>query len=404
MSKTIKMMNLFLFKFILVIFVNPAVADPFTVTFSRQPEHAILFIIDGLSYKVWDKMELPILGKMIDNGVLVEKNYLPTAAHPTSGAYAELHSGSIPNPVLMAGTVFITKETGYLQDSFFPGKTTAFSANTISYRTLTDNYHYVYQNEGPDADAVTMALQFMEEGKPAFMRVHLQESGGAGSQSLFDRENNSWKWNIWDENSPYRTTVARADSLLGVFIDGLEKLGILDKTAIIVMGDHGQNDTGWHPPEYIDSAITSIVLWGAGFKKGAHIPYAEQIDVTPTICALMDVDPPKTCQGRVINEALEAYNGEIKPRKMLIKELLDQFMDYRKKMTDAMYLVERMETGNQALLFTRLSRGIRQNFYDIERFSEWPRFNTLDELVEHNREVLKNLNAVLTVAQSLSGK
>ncbi|MBN1295109.1 MAG: alkaline phosphatase family protein [Candidatus Latescibacteria bacterium] len=379
-------------------------AETFSVAFNQKPEHVVLFIIDGLSYKVWDRMDLPVLEAMIDGGVLVEKNYLPTAAHPTSGAYAEIHSGSIPNPVLMAGTVFITKETGYLQDSFFHAKITAFAANTVSYRTLTNNYHYVFQKDGRDAEAVDMALRFMEEGKPAFLRLHLQDSGGAGSQSLWADEKDFWRWNIWAENSPYRKTVARADSLLGEFITGLEKLGILDKTAFVVMGDHGQNDTGWHPPEYIDSAITSIVLWGAGFKKGVRIPYSEQIDVAPTVCALMEVTPPETCRGRLIAEALETYDGESLPRKMLIKELLDQFIDYRRKMTEAMYAVERIPAGNQAVLFTRLSRGIRQNFYDIERFSEWPRFDSLDELVQHNSKVLKNLDIVLSEAESILHK
>ena len=112
-------------------------ADQFAVSFSDSVEHAVLLIIDGLSYKVWDRMNMPVLGKMVNGGVLVERNYLPPAAHPHEGVYAEIHSGSIPNPIMMAGTIFITKETGYLQESFFPSKITAFVANSLAYNTLS---------------------------------------------------------------------------------------------------------------------------------------------------------------------------------------------------------------------------------------------------------------------------
>ncbi|MBA7482659.1 hypothetical protein ES707_18153 [subsurface metagenome] len=374
--------------------------DPFATSFSDKPEHAVLLIIDGLSYKVWDKMELSVLEKMAVGGALVEKNYLPPAAHPTTGAYRELHSGSIPNPILMAGTVFITKETRYLQECFYPGKTTAFVTNSLAYETISYKYHYTYQKRGRDSDAVEMALEFMKLGKPSFMRVHLQDSGGAGSGSMRAGKDKNWRWNIWADNSPYRVTVNRADSLVGEFIKGLEKQGILDKTVLIVMGDHGQNDTGWHPLEYLDSSITSIVLWGAGIKKGVKIPYSEQIDVVPTICELMDVEPPETSQGRIIAEAFINFTKKITPRRKNIKELNELLIEYRKKMSETAYMLEKMTSGNQGNLFSKLNREIRERFYDINRFSEWPRFQTVEELLENNRNVMKNLDEIMDEIRS----
>ena len=87
------------FTIISMICLEQLCADPFSTAFSDSTAHVILLIIDGLSYKVWDKMDLPNLRKLSDRRVIVEKNYLPPAAHPTAGAYAELHSGSIPNPI-----------------------------------------------------------------------------------------------------------------------------------------------------------------------------------------------------------------------------------------------------------------------------------------------------------------
>jgi len=370
-------------------------ANPFSTKFADKPEHAILVIIDGLSYKVWDRMNLPVLDRMRETGAVVEQDYLPPAAHPVKGPYAEIHSCSIPNPILMAGTVFITRETTYLQDSFFPERTTAFSANSTSYITLSHHYHYVYQKEGGDGDAITMALSFMEIGAPAFTHIHLQNPGGAGSQNFDAAPEKSWRWNIWAEDSPYRQAIADADSLVGELIHGLERLGVLNKTVLVILGDHGQNDTGWHPLEYLDSSITTVVMWGAGIKKGVRIPYAEHIDIVPTVCTLMDVNPPVTSQGRVIGEALARFKGIAPPRKATQKELNELLIEYRKKVSEAGFRLESLSSGKQGYLFSRLNSGVRDEFYDIGKFSEWSRFQSLDELLAHDRGVMKVLDEIL---------
>src|SRR5512136_296235 len=119
-----------------------------------------------------------------------------------------------------------------------------------------------------------MALAFMKLGRPAFMRLHLQEVGEASYQILFVKDNVPWRRNIWADGSPYINMLARADEQLAGFLGGLKDLGILEKTARVIMGDHGEADTGYHPPESRDAAITSIILWGAGVRKGMRIPYA----------------------------------------------------------------------------------------------------------------------------------
>ena len=368
--------------------------EPFNVKFAEKPEHAVLFIIDGLSYKAWDSLDLPILRKMIEDGALVEQNYLPPAAHPHTGKYAELHSCSVPNPILMAGTVFITKETEYLPQNFFPDKTSAFVANTLAYQSLNRYYHYSYQKSGPDSESVNMALKFMEIGHPVFMRVHLQNPGNAGYECMITQEDVPWKSDIWAKDSPYRIKTEEADSLLGVFIKGLKQLGVLEKTVFLVMGDHGQADAGWHPVETINSSITTVVLWGAGIKKGVRIPYSEQIDIVPTISALMGVEPPGTSQGRIISEALSHYKGDLPEGKMLFKKMLEQFKEYRKKKAQAIGVLENSSSSQVGRLYSEMNN-IDQNFYDIHRFLEWPRFKTVEELFENNSKALDELDRFL---------
>ena len=368
-------------------------------SFASKPEHAILFVIDGLSYKAWDKLSVPTLRKLAREGALVEKDYLPPPAHPRTGAYAELHTSSIPNPIMMSGTVFITKETGYLQQCFPSPQATAFVVNTTSYTTLNVGYTYSYQREGPDDESVRMALEFMKTGKPRFLRVHLQNSGSAGFECMTTEKNVDWRWNIWANDSPYRIAVERADSLLGVFLDGLKNLGVLEKTVVLIVGDHGQDDGGWHPLQLPDAAITTMVLWGSGVRSGARILYAEHIDIVPTICALMGVDPPKTSQGRVIAEALADFNGNAPPRAFRMKELDEQLLEYQKLVVDVAYAIQQLSSPQRGSFYYRLDM-IKQNFYDISRFTEWARFNSLDELLANNRTELERLNELLANSQT----
>jgi len=373
---------------------------PFQVAFSSKPKHAVLYIIDGLSYKTWAHVRLPVLETLISQGVFVEKNYLPTSAHPTEGAYARLHTCSIPNPILMAGTVFITEETEYLPQVFFPEETTAFVANTEIYSSLNRFYHYSYQKFGPDTDGVAKASEFMRLARPSFMRVHLQEVGEESFQIMSLTENVPWRRNIWAEGSPYIEKLRDADKLLESFLQNLEDIGILEDTVILITSDHGEADSGYHPPQITDASITSMILWGAGVKKNVRIPYAEHIDVVPTICALMGKSPPKTCQGRIIVEALENYEGILPPRKMLIKVMLEQFKKYRQMAAEANHILENLAVSPASLFFRNLNN-IQQEFYDIHKFARWSAFDSLEDLLAHNEKILKRMNHLLSDIRSL---
>jgi arylsulfatase A-like enzyme len=348
-------------------------------------------IIDGISYKVWEKTKLPNLEEKAAQGTLVREVHLPPAAHPRVGAYAELHTCSIPNPILMAGTIFIDRRTKYLSQQFFPGKVTAFCANTIDYQSLNVGYHFSFQKEGDDREAIEMAALFMKRARPAFMKVHLQDTGSGGELSM-SAKTEPWKNDIWHPESPYLSNLRKADELLEEFIEAVRSAGVLERTALIIVGDHGQADTGWHPLEIAESSVTTMVLWGAGIRPGVEVDYAELIDIAPTISALMGLEPLPTAVGRVIAEALVSPPKESMGRKpaFLIRTMNEQFRAYRETEREAAYLLEKRRSPEQGGLFSRLNR-IKQGFYDIHRFSEWPRFHSMEELVQNNEKALKLL-------------
>lgn len=212
---------------------------------------------------------------------------------------------------------------------------------------------------------------------------------------MMTEEKVSWKYNIWAKDAPYRKAIERADGLLGEFIRGLQEIGILERTALIVLGDHGQSDTGWHPAEILDSAITTTVFWGAGIKKGVKIPYSEMIDIVPTICLLMKLQTSPGVLGRPIVEACSEYKGMIPPRTMHIAELNQVFLEYQNKLLEFYNLIGKVPAGRQQYLLTQLRWEVLEKFYDINRFPEWPEFNSVKELLDNNRQVLDKLKGII---------
>ena len=363
--------------------------------FADKPDYTILLVIDGLSHETWRRTSLPNLERMIQQGALVEKLYIPSAAHPRTGAYAELHGSSIPNPVMMAGTVFIDKDTKYLQDVLYPDKPTVFIANAFNYNSLAKNYRTVIQEDSFDDKVVEKAIETFRSQPPVFMRLHLQETGFRGQQSLFGDKNAAWKFNIWADNSPYQQSLKRVDVLIAKLVNSLRQQGILEKTVFFILGDHGQHEYGWHPPEFVDSSITTMLAWGAGIKPGAKLQYAELIDVAPTVADLMKIKSPSAADGRVLSELLSGGTSPKTPPKQHMKTLVTQLTKYRALLPKAFEAARKVPKKQRGLALTRVNGLVKDRFYDESRFLEWKRFKTLDAFVTHNAKVLKQLEDLI---------
>ena len=341
---------------------------------AAQPKHTVIFIIDGLSYKAVDRLPLENLQELIGRGVYYEKSYNVMPAHPKTGSWAKYHSCSIPNPVILAGTALLRPDQKYVQQSFYPKKITAHVASSSAYRTLNAGFHLSFMVSagvgGTDSKAVDWALKYMKGWKPAYMRIHLQQTGSAGSLSYSETDaSKPWYRNIWAEDSPYRETAVEADRQLGRFLEGLREMGLEEETLLFVTSDHGEADTGWHPPEEETGWAMPLVVAGPGVRKGKRFPYAEQIDIVPTLCHLMGVTPPENADGRILAEALTDPPAKAAPRKQRIREL-------------NLVLLE----GQRALA---RSPKARKEFLGVERILEWHEHGTLEQVIEHNRKIVE---------------
>jgi len=373
---------------------------------AAAPEHAILWVVDGISSQAPERVNLKNLKALMAEGVYYRNNYTVETADPSGqpGMWSDYHTSSIPNPVLLAGTAMLLPgKQHYVQESFFPTKITAHAVNEISYRALNIGFHFTAQAGGRlmraagfetgDDKTFYWATQFLKVAKPTFMLIHMQDTGFAGGASRTAPAGSPYKDNIWGEGSPYTKTVAQQDVYLGQFIDELKKEGIWDKTIIFVTGDHGQTTTGSHPLDATDAWTMPLVMAGPGIKKGQSFDYAESIDVVPTLCHLMGVRTPINSDGRILAEGLVDPPKDAAPRQQKIKELDYVLLDVEKKLR-ALKASAGPSSGRGGMRDMSPLAQAERDYFRIERILEWHQFGTYDRLIAHHQRLLRRLNSM----------
>jgi hypothetical protein len=355
-----------------------------------RPQHAILLVIDGLSYLAPERVEMPNLKALMARGAYFRESYSVVPQHPHSGEWAANYDSSIPNPILVSGTIFLKPDQQFVQSAFFPLRFTAHIANELTYKAINRDFHFTFQAGGnefhaahdgkrvDDDENMFWTLTVLRRWKPVYMRVHLQDTGAMGGRSRPD---------IWAANSLYRQALTKADAHLGTLIEELKKLGMYDSTLIFVTGDHGQTVEGGHPPFAQDAWPMPLVVAGPGVKAGGRFPYSEQIDVVPTLTYLMGVKAPDNAMGRILAEALMTPPANVPPRQQHLKELNLVLLEHDRKLT---LLREQVKT-NPSLKAALAD--LDQNFLDVEKILHWHKVGSVEKLIAHNREVLKRIPA-----------
>jgi hypothetical protein len=375
---------------------------------AQRPELAILYTIDGFSDKAPARVALPNFQALMAQGVYFRQNYTVQTADPSNrfppSPWAENgYTSSIPNVVQMSGTAMILPgKQKYVQDSFFPLKITAHVVNEISYRSLDGSFHYTAQAGGSRMRAAGFkvgndktlfwATTFLREVDPSFMWIHMQDTGVAAGESRNAPAGSPFKDNIWGEGSPYIKALQQQDVYLGQFVDALKKSGKWEKTAMFITGDHGEQTAGGHPANNPEAWTTPLVRVGPGIKKDQKFEYAESIDVVPTLCHLMGVNPPLNADGRILAEALINPPAGVGPRQQKIKEIDFLLLDIENALAKLKAMPGAATAGQGR--FSPLDQAQR-DYFDIERILEWHQFGTYDRFIAHHKELLARLNAML---------
>lgn len=353
---------------------------------NTTPERTILFILDGMATGTLEKIAVPNLVEMKNSGVYYPEVHLILPTHLDKNMDRESQNYypwgcSLPNVPIMTGTIFIGMDSlkqHMIQHSFQNSKT-AFIVNDGAYEELRygfdiyNRYGVTLEDQFDYEGVIEESKKIIENENPQFMRIHFQGTGTAG---YFDRDAGT---NIWADDSKYRHEMQRADSVFGDFISWLKTTDRWNNTTMIVMGDHGQNDEGWHAP-YIGRANKQpIIFTGYNIKKGKVFGYAESTDIAPTIACLNNVEPPEFNIGRALKEIKTGEPDEANPERK-IEKLNNLLLKHHSLL---------MQNANAR---DPEFEKINQSFFTVETIGTWHRhFDNLDDLIEHQQKILQIL-------------
>ena len=120
----------------------------------------------------------------------------------------------------------------------------------------------------------------------------------------------------------YYAAISYMDAQVGILLNTLESLGILDNTIIVLWGDHGwhlgDHDL-WHKHTNFEEATRApLIIAGPGIKSGKTNSLTEFVDVFPTICDLAGVTIPKNLDGKSLKPLM--LNNKAKGKEYAISQ------------------------------------------------------------------------------------
>ena len=111
-----------------------------------------------------------------------------------------------------------------------------------------------------------------------------------------------------DLRTLYDATVRQVDASVGRVVSALKDAGVADETAVIVAGDHGEEfmehgHLAHYPKLYRELIHVPLVVSVPGRDPGGMTEAVGLEGIPPTVCDLLNVDPPATWDGRRLPRA-----------------------------------------------------------------------------------------------------
>jgi hypothetical protein len=119
----------------------------------------------------------------------------------------------------------------------------------------------------------------------------------------------------------WNAAAKRADALLQQIVSAMD----LNQDTVIVVSDHGQINKGGHGGPEPVVLLEPFVMVGDGVRPGLIYPDIQQIDVAPTVAALLGTNFPASAEGHVLTPMLNlsaAYATKIQAAEIAQKALL----------------------------------------------------------------------------------
>lgn len=113
----------------------------------------------------------------------------------------------------------------------------------------------------------------------------------------------------------YYACISYIDTQIGILMDTLEKLNLMNNTIIILWGDHGWHlgdHRLWNKHSNFEQATkVPLIIYTPNFKPGNVTSLAEFVDIYPTLCDLTGINIPQWIDGISLKPAMKNKNKQL---------------------------------------------------------------------------------------------
>ncbi len=259
----------------------------------------IVVVIDGCRLDRFHEAEKPYLERMMARGTVYESVETVYPARTVvcfssmlTGATPEAH-GITSNLVLKLG-LKVESVFDSLRRAGKKGRLVGIAHLIDAFGDDVASVTSVAHNDKIDQNLIAAARRELEEHDPDLLVLQL----------LAVDQNGHTRGAYYPE---YVERIEITDRLIEEFMAHCEEGGYLEDAAVILMADHGQGrGIGAHGHLSEGERFVPFTMWGSGVAQGRVVEEPHSIlDLAPTICYLLGVEPPEGSTGRVLKEALE---------------------------------------------------------------------------------------------------
>ncbi|MCB0628102.1 MAG: alkaline phosphatase family protein [Lewinella sp.] len=273
-------------------------------------EHVIVIGVDGMSPDGIQQAPTPNIDFLVQNGAATfqARGVLPSSSSPN---WASMIMGAGPEQHGVTSNAwekddFVLPGSAADADGYFPSIFNLIHDQRPGAKSAAiyhwDGFGRLFNSKIVDLsitldteDATTKkAVNYLQEQQPLFCFVHLDHVDHAGHHD--------------GHGSPeYYRAVSKADSLIGVIMDGIRASGIMDETLVILSADHGGVGLG-HGGETPEEVLIPFILYGKGIKEGYSIRGAvNTMDNAATVAFALGLEIPNAWIGRPVKEAFVGH-------------------------------------------------------------------------------------------------
>ena len=250
----------------------------------------VLVIVDGLREDTARKPDvMPFLDQLRRQGAwAVMHSQPPSFSQPAwttiaTGAWPEINDAAPIN-------VDTDKIWPWTQDHIFAAAKRAGLNTAVSGYDWWEKYIPPAQrdagfftpgeDDAADRDVVNAAMPWLTGGGYPFVLIHLDQVDYAGHHEGGVRDP---RWNA---------AAGRVDAQIKQIAGALD----WSRDTLIVISDHGHIDRGGHGGQDPIVLVEPFVMVGAGVKPGQY-PDIQQVDIAPTMAALLGTNIPASSEG-----------------------------------------------------------------------------------------------------------